>query len=291
MWFLCELCAYVVQNDFLEWTQLYKINHYKMEKKVIVITGGSSGIGLQTISQLSDNENIHVISFSRSEDKIKTALKETGNRKNVTYVRGDVTSIDDCQKLAEQINREHAKLHGLVNNAGVLTKGGMEDIDYEKWKYNLEINLNGVYLLTRSLLPMLKKANGASIVNVSSIAALKPGSSVAYSVSKAGLDMLTEFLAGDLAPYNIRVNSVNPGLVRTPIHINNKIFENIEDYEKLLKNAVGRYPVNRVGEPEDIANLIEFLLSDKSSWITGSIMKIDGGAMIYNDLIPPKGQK
>ena len=291
MWFLCELCAYVVQNDFLEWTQLYKINHYKMEKKVIVITGGSSGIGLQTISQLSDNENIHVISFSRSEDKIKTALKETGNRKNVTYVRGDVTSIDDCQKLAEQINREHGKLHGLVNNAGVLTKGGMEDIDYEKWKYNLEINLNGVYLLTRSLLPMLKKANGASIVNVSSIAALKPGSSVAYSVSKAGLDMLTEFLAGDLAPYNIRVNSVNPGLVRTPIHINNKIFENIEDYEKLLKNAVGRYPVNRVGEPEDIANLIEFLLSDKSSWITGSIMKIDGGAMIYNDLIPPKGQK
>ncbi len=259
-----------------------------MRKRVIAITGGSSGIGLQTIRQLAENENYHIISFSRSDEKISKASKEIGEKVNVIYFKGDVTSKDDCQKFAEYIKANHGKLHGLVNSAGVLTKGGIEMIDYETWRYNLEINLNGVYLLTRSLLPLMKKAQGASIVNVSSVAALKPGSSIAYSVSKAGLDMLTEFLAGDLGPYKIRVNSVNPGLVRTPIHLDNKIFENKEDYEELLKNAVNRYPVNRIGEPEDIANLIEFLLSDKSSWITGSIMKVDGGAMVYNDLIPPK---
>ncbi len=259
-----------------------------MEKKVIVVTGGSSGIGLQTIGQLSANDNNQIISFSRSEEKIQKAKKVLGNKENVNYFMGDVTNEDDCRKFAEYVEKNYGKIHGLLNNAGVLTKGGMEMIDYETWKYNLNINLNGVYLFTRSLLPLLKKAQGASIVNVSSVAAMKPGSSIAYSVSKAGLDMLTEFLAGDLAPYKIRVNSVNPALVRTPIHMDNKIFENKEEYEELLRNAVERYPLKRIGEPEDIANLIEFLLSDKSSWITGSIMKIDGGAMINNDLIPPK---
>ncbi len=258
-----------------------------MSKKVIVVTGGSSGIGFQTIKQLSAS-GIDVISFSRSKEKIEKAKKEIGENPNVKYFEGDVVKAVDCKKLAEYIESAYGKLHGLVNNAGVLTKGSMEMIDYETWKYNLDINLNGVYLLTRNLLPLLKKAEGASIVNVSSIAGLKPGSSIAYSVSKAGLDMLTEFLAGDLAPYKIRVNSVNPAIVRTNIHLDNKIVENKEKYEELLKSVIDRYPLKRIGDPEDIANMIEFLLSDKSSWITGSIIKIDGGVMIHNELIPPK---
>ncbi len=262
-----------------------------MDSRIILVTGGSSGIGLQTTRQLTDDSNTHVISFSRSKDKIERARKEIGTLDNVTFFEGDVTQVDDCRQLAEYIEATYGRLHGLVNNAGVLTKGGIEAIDYETWKYNLNINLNGVYLLTRSMLPLLKKARGASIVNVSSVAAFKPGSSIAYSVSKAGLDMLTEFLAGDLAYYKIRVNSVNPGLVITPIHLDNKIFENKEKYEELLENAVKRYPLNRIGKPKDIANLIEFLLSDKSSWITGSIFKVDGGVMVYNDLIPAKGNE
>lgn len=259
-----------------------------MNKKIIVITGGSSGIGLQGIKQLSADSQNQIISFSRSKEKIEAALKETQNTENVSFIIGDIANIKDCQNLASHIEKNYGVLHGLVNNAGVLTKGGIEMITYEDWKFNLEINLNGVYLLTQTLLPLLKKAQGASIVNVSSVASLKPGSSIAYSVSKAGLDMLTEFLAGDLGPYKIRVNSVNPGLVRTPIHLANNIIENQDQYNKMLEKATAKYPINRIGEPEDIANLIEFLLSDKSSWITGSIMKIDGGVMVHNELIPPK---
>ncbi len=259
-----------------------------MDKRIIVITGGSSGIGLQTTRQLLAESNTHVISLSRSREKIEKATAELKKNDNVTFIEGDITRPDDCKKFVEYIEKYHGKLHGLVNNAGVLTKGGMEMIDYETWKYNLEVNLNGVYLITRSLLPLLKKAQGASIVNLSSVASLKPGSSVAYSVSKAGLDMLTEFLAGDLAPYKIRVNSVNPGLVRTPIHLDNKIVENKEEYEKYVSKALKRYPLKRIGEPGDIANLIVFLLSGKAAWITGTIMKIDGGTMVNNELIPPK---
>jgi NAD(P)-dependent dehydrogenase (short-subunit alcohol dehydrogenase family) len=258
------------------------------KQKVIVVTGGSSGIGLQTIRQLAADGLNMIISFSRSADKIRKALAELDGKENIEFVSGDVSDPTDCWMLADQIYDKYGVLHGLVNNAGVLTKGGIEMVDYESWRYNLDVNLNGVYLLTQTLLPLLRKANGASIVNVSSIASMKPGSSIAYSVSKAGLDMLTEFLAGDLGAYKIRVNSVNPGLVRTPIHLANKVIKSKGDYERMLEDSVSRYPIGRIGDPEDVTNLIEFLLSDKASWITGSIFKIDGGAMVYNDLIPPK---
>jgi len=148
--------------------------------------------------------------------------------------------------------------------------------------------MQGPYILTRAMLPLLRNAGSASVVNISSVAGLKPGTSVAYSVSKAGLDMLTRFLAGDLGPYNIRVNSVNPGLVRTHIHLDNKVFADRESYEAMLEKARPRYPIGRIGEPEDISALVTFLLSDEASWITGSIIAADGGVMVENDLIPPK---
>jgi NAD(P)-dependent dehydrogenase (short-subunit alcohol dehydrogenase family) len=209
-------------------------------------------------------------------------------RDQIEFITGDVSSESDCERVRTYVEEKYGVLHGLINNAGILTKGGMEAISYDQWKNNLDINLNAPYLLSKTLLPLLKEANGASIINISSIASLKPGSSVAYSVSKAGLDMLTEFMAGDLGPYGIRVNSINPGLVKTNIHLDNKIVEDDNAYQAMLEKSVTRYPVGRIGQPEDIASLALFLLSDDSSFITGAIIKADGGANIYNDLIPPK---
>ncbi|TVQ14507.1 MAG: SDR family oxidoreductase [Bacteroidetes bacterium] len=260
-----------------------------MNKKIFIITGGSSGIGLSCIQKLSENKHNHVISFSRSKEKTKRAAKSIGNiPDNVEFYHGDVRNESDCETFAGYIGEKYGKIHGLVHAAAVLTKGGIEMIPYEAWKFNLDINLNGPYLLTQVLLPYLKAAQGASIVNISSIAAQRPGTSIAYSVSKAGLDMLTEFLAGDLAPYQIRVNSVNPGLVTTNIHLDNKIVENQQAYDEMVKKAAARYPLNRAGKPEEIADMILYLLSEKSSWVTGSIFKMDGGALIANDLIPDK---
>ncbi|MFW5707754.1 MAG: SDR family NAD(P)-dependent oxidoreductase [Bacteroidota bacterium] len=260
-----------------------------MKKKVFVVTGGSSGIGLSCIEKLSQDSSNYVISYSRSEEKVKRAMESMGNiPANVEFFRGDVRNEEHTHLFTSYLTKNFSAIHGLVNAAGVLTKGGMEMISYDQWKYNLDVNLNGPYLLTRELLPLLRAAQGASVVNVSSVAAFKPGSSVAYSVSKAGLDMLTEFLAGDLAPYQIRVNSVNPGFVRTHIHLDNNIVDGQDAYEEMVNKVTERYPLERVGKPEEIADLILYLLSDKALWITGSIFKIDGGTMISNDLIPPK---
>ncbi len=258
-----------------------------MNKKVFVVTGGSSGIGLAVIEKLTEISQHHVISFSRSKEKIERAVIELGKKpENLEFYEGDVCNEQDCVRFSDYLNKNHKYINGLVNAAGVLTKGGIENITYHQWKFNLDVNLNGPYLFTQSILSLLKAAKDASIVNVSSIASMRPGRSVAYSVSKAGLDMLTEFLAGELAPYNIRVNSVNPGFIRTNIHIDNQIVNSEEEYEALAADVARRNPLGRAGEANEVADLILFLLNDRSSWITGSIFKIDGGTLIENDFLP-----
>ncbi len=262
------------------------------QKKIILITGGSSGIGLAIAKKLSESNDYVIISLSRSQLKIDRALKaEPALADKIEFTTGDIANEADCKRLASYLESKYGMLHGLVNNAAILTKGGIEDMPFETWKSNLNINLDGPFLLTKTLLPLLKKSEGASVVNISSVAALRPGSSIAYSVSKAGLDMLTEFLAGDLGPYQIRVNSINPGLVKTNIHLDNQIVENETAYKQMIEKSIRRYPIGRVGEADDIAHLAAFLLSDESSLITGSIIKADGGVHVYNDLIPEKNRK
>ncbi len=262
-----------------------------MNTKTFLVSGGSSGIGLSIVNDLVSHGHA-VISLSRSKEKIDRALQEIPHLSDkVRFITGDISREDDAKSIADLISDEFGVLHGLVNNAGILTKGTIETIGLASWQHTLNVNLTGPYILTRSVLPLLKKAGGASVVNISSVAGLKPGTSVAYSVSKAGLDMLTRFLAGDLGPYKIRVNSINPGLVRTPIHLDNKVVEDRDAYEKMLSKAIPRYPLGRIGKPEDISALVQFLLSEESSWITGSVIAADGGVMVENDLIPPKHQE
>ncbi len=259
-----------------------------MENKNYLVSGGSSGIGLSIAARLIERGS-QVISLSRSEEKIGRAKQERPEiADKVDFITGDISKPGDVEKIVTYVEEKYGVLHGLVNNAGVLTKGTIETISLEDWQFTLDVNLTGPYILTKALLPFLRKAEGASVVNISSVAGLKPGTSVAYSVSKAGLDMLTRFLAGDLGPYDIRVNSVNPGLVRTHIHLDNRVIEDREAYEAMLEKARPRYPLGKIGMPEDISSAVTFLLSDEAKWITGSILTVDGGVMVENDLIPPK---
>jgi len=258
-------------------------------KKIALVSGGSSGIGLAIAEKLIETGSWTVISLSRSQEKIDRALKlypALGGK--LKFITGDVSEAEDCAGISESLGAEYGMLHGLVNNAGIVTWGGMEATNLETWYKILSINLSGPFMLTRALLPLLKNANGASVVNISSIASKHPGTSIAYSVSKAGLDMLTEYLAGDLGPYKIRTNAINPGLVKTNLHLDNKVFTEEDKYLSMLDKAAARYPIGRIGRPADIASLAAFLLSEESSWINGAIIKTDGGATLFNDLIPPK---
>ena len=257
--------------------------------KNVLITGGSSGIGLAIAELLIESGEYRVISLSRSADKIQRAYRSHPHLEGkIDFVTGDVSREKDCINLLGYLEKHYQALHALVNNAGYLTKGTIETISMGQWQQTMEVNLSGPFRLTKVLLPLLKKAGEASVINISSIAAIRPGTSVAYSVSKAGLDMLTQFLAGDLGPYGIRVNSINPGLVRTNLHRDNKIFTDDDAYEQMVENARERYPLGRIGEPRDIAELAAFLMSEKASWVTGAILMADGGTNVFNELIPPK---
>lgn len=140
--------------------------------------------------------------------------------------------------------------------------------------------MNGIFLTIKTFLPLLKKANDASIINISSISSKIPGSSIAYSCSKATVDMLTKSLAKELSKYNIRINSVNPGIVDTGFQVNNKLL-NTKEYLDFLDKMKTKYPLG-IGETTDISNLVMFLVSKKAKWITGCNYIIDGGFSIFN---------
>jgi NAD(P)-dependent dehydrogenase (short-subunit alcohol dehydrogenase family) len=259
--------------------------------KNILVTGGSSGIGLAIADLLIKEGDYQVISLSRNIEKIERALKEKPALKGkVDFIMGDVSHPEDCHILFKKLSQNYGKLHGLVNNAGMLTAGGIEDISFELWKENLDVNLNAPYLLIKTLLPLLKASGNSSVINISSIASRIPGRSVAYSVSKAGIDMLTEFLAGELGPYNIRVNAVNPGLVETHLHLDSKVITDETVYQEMLKKSAPKYPIGRIGQPDDIAQMVLFLLSERSSWVTGSIFRVDGGTSVFNEILPRRKQ-
>ncbi len=259
-----------------------------MEQRVYLVTGGTSGIGLAIIKKLALS-GVTVVSFSRSAEKvnrIRESLALTGQ--NIEFILGDITNHGDIEALYNHLSNTYGVVHGLVNNAAVLNKGTLESTTLPEWERVLSANLTAPFLLTKRMLPLLQKSGDGSIVNISSVAALKPGTSLAYSVSKAGLDMFTRYLAGELGQYGIRVNSVNPGLVVTNLHYDNRIVQTEEEYSRMLERAIIRYPLGKLGQPDDIAEMVLFLLSEKASWITGSIITADGGVMNENTLMPGK---
>ena len=246
-------------------------------KKVILITGGNSGIGLGTVKYLLKKE-YKIITVSRNENSIKNAKEQLGDlSKQVLFLQGDISKIEDCKNIFNNIEKKYNKLDGIVNSAGITTSGGIEEESIEDWNKTINTNLTGIYILIKTLLPLLKKGINPSIVNVSSISSIRVGSSISYCVSKAGVDMLTHYLGKELAKYNIRVNSINPGEVYSNLNIVNGRYTKEEYDEKMSKRAKS-YPLGKIGDAEnDLAPTIELLLSDNSLWTTGATYIIDGG--------------
>ena len=250
-------------------------------KKVVLVTGGTSGIGFGTIEYLLEQGNYEIISVSRGDKNISLAKEKLGEKANqVIFLQGDVSKEEDCKKIYNEIERNYGKLDGLVNSAGIIKLGGIEEQTLEEWNNAININLTAIFLLSKTLLPLLKKGTNPSIVNISSMSSNRAGGSIAYCASKAGVDMLTKYMGQELGKYNIRVNSVNPAAVYTNIYVASGDYTQ-DGYDKWSKEKAPLYPLGRIGDAKkDVAPTIEFLLSDKSLWTTGAVYLVDGGKSI-----------
>ncbi len=244
-------------------------------KKVVMITGATSGIG-RAVARRFAASSACVIGFGRNRSALETVeqeIQEAGGAPLMLAV--DVTSENELQRAFDTTISKAGRLDVLVNAAGHISTGSIEDTPLSEWDAMMNVNLRSVFYLMQLAAPHLIKSRG-NVINISSVTGLRsfPGV-LAYCVSKAGVDQLTRCAALELAPKGVRVNAVNPGVVITEIHKRGGMSE--EDYEKFLERSKTTHPLGRVGQPSEIADLVFFLASDKASWITGATYQIDGG--------------
>jgi len=248
----------------------------ELQGKVAVVTGGNSGIGYQTAKQFKEN-GATVIITGRSHEKVQQAATELG----VLGIVADASNLSDTDKLVAKVKSEFGHIDILFVNAGIFAPAPIGQITEEMFDHQMGINFKGAIFTIEKFLPVLK--DGSSIISLSSINAYTgmPNTAI-YAASKAALNSYTRTAATELAPRGIRINSVNPGPVHTPIFGKTGMPEDqLRAFAEAIEN---RIPLKRFGQPEDIANLVVFLSSDKASFITGAEYNIDGGINI-NPLI------
>ncbi|HEX6322591.1 MAG TPA: SDR family oxidoreductase [Vicinamibacterales bacterium] len=237
-----------------------------------IVTGASSGIGRAAARRLAA-DGWRVLAVGRDRSALDALAGELGG--GAATFAADVTSTDaPAAIVAAALDGGHA-LGGLVQAAGVIASGGVDATTDEAWDAMFAVNVRAPFRLLREAAPHLIAARGA-VVNVSSVTGLRAFPGLAsYCASKAALDHLTRAAALDFAPKGVRVNAVNPGVVITNLHRRGGMDE--EKYAAFLEHAKDTHPLGRPGTPEEIADLIAFLLSDTSGWITGETIAIDGG--------------
>ncbi|MBV9960402.1 MAG: SDR family oxidoreductase [Acidobacteria bacterium] len=241
--------------------------------KTALITGATSGIGRATALVFAE-AGARVAAVGRSEDALASLAEEIRAAGGVCLaIRADVTV--EAGRIVREALEGFGGLDVLVNAAGHLANGTIEDTTVEAWDAMLNVNLRAVFQLMQEAAPQLERTRG-NIVNVSSVTGLRsfPGV-LAYCVSKAGVDQLTRCAALELAAKGVRVNAVNPGVVVTEIHKRGGMSE--ESYAAFLERSKTTHPLGRVGEAREVAELILFLASEHAGWITGATYSIDGG--------------
>jgi NAD(P)-dependent dehydrogenase (short-subunit alcohol dehydrogenase family) len=250
------------------------------DEKVAIITGGGRGIGAATGLRFLE-AGFHVyfadMNFKRVQELIASHKDETGRAHPLEI---EVTSDMSVDRAINYVGEKHGHIDVLINNAGITNQKSTQDIPTAEWQQMIDIHLGGTFRCSRAAFPYLKAANGASIINVSSIAG-RMGMPIraSYCAAKAGIEGLTRSLATEWAEYGIRVNAVAPGWVMTEL-----IQKDLEN--GLVSEAVlsARISLKRFGKPEEISEVIFFLAVDSSSYMTGQVLNVDGGLSI--DLNP-----
>ncbi|CAH1776540.1 unnamed protein product [Owenia fusiformis] len=254
----------------------------RLTDKVVIITGASSGIGAGIAVEFA-KEGSKVVLVGRNVENLEKTSKlcqDQGlEKQKILTVKTDVTDEEQLARLVDATVKQFGGIDVLVNNAGAVNTGGIQDVELKQLDEMLNIHVRAVFQLTKLAIPYLVENRG-SIVNVSSLQALSPGTmefvDVTYSVAKAGLDMLTKCTALELAKKKVRCNSVNPGVVPSGLLTKSGEFTE-EEVKGFYESQVSAHPLGKLGTTEDVAKAVTFLASEDSGFITGAILPIDGG--------------
>jgi NAD(P)-dependent dehydrogenase (short-subunit alcohol dehydrogenase family) len=244
-----------------------------MKGQRVLVTGASSGIGRAT-AELFAREGAQVAMVARRKEALDEVTRSLPQDHAFT-IAADVTREADAERAVREAAERMGGIDVLINAAGILKSGDVSQTSLALWDEMLNVNLRAVFHLMQLAVPHLKASRG-NVVNVSSVTGLRafPGV-LAYCVSKAGVDQLTRCTALELAPFGVRVNAVNPGVIVTSLHSAGGM--GVEQYQTFLERSKSTHPLGRVGQAQEVADLIVFLASERASWITGATISIDGG--------------
>jgi NAD(P)-dependent dehydrogenase (short-subunit alcohol dehydrogenase family) len=246
-----------------------------LQGKIALITGASSGIG-QATAELMAQHGVRLALSGRQAEPLQELVQEIiASGGDAVAFAGDLRKDEDRKRIVAESAGHFGGLDILVNSAGIIGNGTIENTTLEEWRTMFEINLEAVFRMMQYAIPHLEKTKGC-IVNLSSVTGVRafPGV-LAYCASKAGVDQLTHCAALELASRGIRVNAVDPGVTVSNLHRRGGMGE--DKYQGFLEHSKTTHPLGRVGQPREIADAVLFLASEQSSWITGVSLPVDGG--------------
>ena len=244
-----------------------------LRDKVAVVTGGTRGIGFETVRTFLEN-NAKVVLFGSRKDTVEAALrklKEENDNYEVFGLWPNLSSDEEVKEAYNTIKEKYGKIDILINNAGLSSSTPLENYTDEDYDKIMDLNLKAVFICSKNVIPYMDLEKGGSIVNTSSMVSIygQP-SGCLYPTSKFAVNGLTKSLSRELAPKNIRVNAVAPGITETDMVANLP--------KEVIEPLIKTIPLGRIGKPRDIANAFLFLASDMASYITGEILQVDGAA-------------
>lgn len=242
--------------------------------KVVLVTGGTRGIGKEIAITFAREGYDIAINYRKENEDLENTKKEIeANGVKCLAVQGDISSFEDCERFINEIIEEYGKIDVLVNNAGITKDTLLMRMKKEDFESVIDVNLIGTFNVTKNVIPYMMKARNGRIINISSVVGVSGNAGQTnYSSSKAGVIGFTKSLAKEIASRNILVNAVAPGFIET-------------DMTDILKDEIKeeiskQIPLNRMGKPQDVANVVKFLASEDSSYITGQVINIDGGMLM-----------
>lgn len=253
---------------------------FRLDGKVAVVTGGTRGIGLAT-SRVLLQAGAGVVMASRNETHGEEAVSEfqesLGQGTPVSFHPVEVSDPTSVKQLFDRVLESHGRVDVLVNNAAVMNRQDILEVDEAEWDRILAINAKGPFLCCRAVLPAMIEQGGGTIVNLCSVLSFTggQGNTPAYNASKGALLTFTKTLAVSYGPRGVRANAVCPGFV--PTDLNRHLVEGSPEAEAYRRELLAQYPLHRLGRPEDVAHAVLFLASDEAGWINGAVLTVDGG--------------